>query len=68
MDGGCHVRDINNKAKMVIGNMLQVIELCEMKDPDKVCNYVTSKQMKGELTASSTGAYLRYYSSFYALF
>ena len=30
-------------------------------EPDKVCKYFTSKQMKKELTASSTDVYIRYF-------
>ena len=64
MDGGCHVKDISKKAKMIIGNMLQELKLHEMKEPDKVCKYFTSKQIKKEITAGSTDVYLRFYASF----
>ena len=64
MDGGCNVNDISKKAKMVNGDMLQEIKLDDMKDPDKVCKYFTSKQMRKEITAGSTDVYLRFYSSF----
>ena len=62
MDGGCHVKDICKKAKMIIGNMLQELNLHGMKDPDKVCKYFTSKQMKKEITAGTTDVYLRFYA------
>ena len=58
MDGGCNVNDISKKAKM------QEIKLDDMKDPDKVCKYFTSKQMRKEITAGSTDVYLSFYSSF----
>ena len=64
MDGGCHPLDICQKAKLVVNKILESISLEQCMEPDKVCKYFTSKQMKKELTASSTDVYIRYFSSF----
>ena len=66
MDGGGHPSDISQKAKWVVKKILESISLEECMEPDQVCRYFTSKQMKRELTASSTNVYLRYFSSFLA--
>ena len=64
MYGGCNTKYISYKAKKPIGNMSEVIKLHDMKKPEIVCKYFTSRQMKRELTESSTDVYLRFYSSF----
>ena len=47
--GGGHPSDISQKAKWVVKKILESISLEECMEPDWVCRYFTSKQMKREL-------------------
>ena len=64
MDGGCHPSEISKKANYVIAKILDSINVNQLMDPETVCSYFTTKQLRKELTASSTNIYLRYFSAF----
>ena len=46
MDGGSHTPDIYINAKFVVKNLLDVISIEDIMDPEKFCMYFTDKQMK----------------------
>ena len=64
MDGGCHTDEICMKAKLVVKNILDVVETNEIMDSDIICKYFTDKQLRKELTASSTSVCIGYYSNY----
>ena len=64
MDGGCQTDDTCYRAKMIVDRIIEAVDLPNIMNADMICKYFTSRQMKHELTASSTDVYLRFYSSF----
>ena len=64
MDGGCHTNEICMKAKLVVENILDMVEITEIMNPDLICKHFTDEQLRKELTAFITSLYIRYYASF----
>ena len=64
MDGGSYDKESSNKAKCIVANVIDSITIPNLLHANSLCKYFTEKQVRRELSASSTSIYLRHVSSF----